>query len=587
VILKVTGKVAGVQYDRVGAIWFNGVEILRMTTPEPPSTHGKGIVWKVERDLTEYAGALFQQTGEVQVQIPNIINNVYTGVIYLSGQLWVYSGAAAAAAATNDTNTTNTTTTMKVTMASHVISLTNPPGQQNDAWSEMAISGNQSKIVSFVFPMSNTARRAHIDLYASGHACEEFWYTNPPDSIAKKYGMCGGGSTRILQLSIDGRVAGVQPPFPVIYTGGINPLLWRPQTGIYSFNIPPYFFDISPFLERLQDGKPHMFDVKVLGNSDKGQWNIDPVLVIFDDDDDNDDDIGEISDGGHHEKMIQLQFDSTPNDGKYQLAQNGPVVIISNSTEAFANGTSVSNITWVETLTSELVIENIVRGIPTTTTSKITSSITNSLLGENRQVTSSHLQTELSSSAYNRLQELDYPMTVHMENYDLKHSFLIWADIDIVLKHSVGPYNKSVVAELTSPFMYQDRILANATYSRSTDPNRTVVIQQGSSHQMTRVSQEDETLVCWNQDIAANQGFVTILKEFSGECHPILESFCTIFDTCSPRIETATTVRTQNDASFVTSNRDETDIPFLVRHPRFILRAEFSREKQEETESVS
>ena len=29
-------------------------------------------------------------------------------------------------------------------------------------------------------------------------------------------------------------------PFPVVYTGGLNPLLWRPITGIESFDVVPY-----------------------------------------------------------------------------------------------------------------------------------------------------------------------------------------------------------------------------------------------------------------------------------------------------------------------------------------------------------
>ena len=48
-------------------------------------------------------------------------------------------------------------------------------------------------------------------------------------------------------------MAGLLFPFPVIYTGGVCPLLWRPLTGLYSFNVPPYQFDLAPFLGLLND----------------------------------------------------------------------------------------------------------------------------------------------------------------------------------------------------------------------------------------------------------------------------------------------------------------------------------------------
>ena len=34
VVLEWHGEVAGVQFDRAGALWLGGVEILRTTTPE-------------------------------------------------------------------------------------------------------------------------------------------------------------------------------------------------------------------------------------------------------------------------------------------------------------------------------------------------------------------------------------------------------------------------------------------------------------------------------------------------------------------------------------------------------------------------
>ncbi|GAB4849388.1 hypothetical protein Ancab_004184 [Ancistrocladus abbreviatus] len=49
----------------------------------------------------------------------------------------------------------------------------------------------------------------------------------------------------------------------VIYTGGINPVLWRPITGIGSFDLPTYDIEITPFLGRLLDGKTHKLEFSV------------------------------------------------------------------------------------------------------------------------------------------------------------------------------------------------------------------------------------------------------------------------------------------------------------------------------------
>jgi hypothetical protein len=52
VLLKVHGSIAGVQYDRAGALWLAGVELLRTTTPEPTTPC---IEWDIEQDVTSYS----------------------------------------------------------------------------------------------------------------------------------------------------------------------------------------------------------------------------------------------------------------------------------------------------------------------------------------------------------------------------------------------------------------------------------------------------------------------------------------------------------------------------------------------------
>lgn len=42
----------------------------------------------------------------------------------------------------------------------------------------------------------------------------------------------GGGPFREVRLLVDGQVAGVAFPYAVIFTGGINPSVWRWELGI-------------------------------------------------------------------------------------------------------------------------------------------------------------------------------------------------------------------------------------------------------------------------------------------------------------------------------------------------------------------
>src|SRR5213075_1128046 len=53
------------------------------------------------------------------------------------------------------------------------------------------------------------------------------------------------------------------PVYPWIYTGGIDPLLWRPIPGVQTFNFVPYRVDLTPFAGLLSNGQPHQVGVRV------------------------------------------------------------------------------------------------------------------------------------------------------------------------------------------------------------------------------------------------------------------------------------------------------------------------------------
>ena len=255
VVVELTGAVAGVQYDRAGALWFAGVELLRVTTPEPDSD---GIRWQVRRDVSDYR-AIFQASANATLAIPNTVDSTYTGALNMSGALH-FSKANSGSDGPPP--------------ADAVFPLLDAASAANP-WGAMTL--NTWTNSTFKLPRRD-AIRGTLEIFASGHACEEFWYTNVPDAYTNATGMCGGGPYREILVLIDGTVVGAALPPPVIYTGGICPLLWRPLTGIYSFSVPPHRFDLAPVLGLLNDGRPHEFSVTVVGA--ESSWFIDPSLFL-------------------------------------------------------------------------------------------------------------------------------------------------------------------------------------------------------------------------------------------------------------------------------------------------------------------
>lgn len=124
--------------------------------------------------------------------------------------------------------------------------------------------------------------KAVIEIYVSFHGNDEFWYSNPPDSYIETNNLITGrghGSYREVFVTIDGNLVGSVIPFPVIFTGGINPLFWEPIVAIGAFDVPSYDFDLTPFLGLLLDGKTHSFGLGV--SESISFWLVDANLHLW------------------------------------------------------------------------------------------------------------------------------------------------------------------------------------------------------------------------------------------------------------------------------------------------------------------
>lgn len=156
---------------------------------------------------------------------------------------------------------------------------------------------SSSKNASSVFTLpsdeaSNTVtlprnvRRAAFSISACGQATEEFWWGNVPDEHVGTFDattgpLYGHANFRQVEILLDGRVIGIHWPFPVIFTGGVAPGLWRPIVGIDAYDLREHEIDITyvtlastlntldhvyrPLLGQLCDGLPHTFEIRVTG----------------------------------------------------------------------------------------------------------------------------------------------------------------------------------------------------------------------------------------------------------------------------------------------------------------------------------
>ncbi|CAE6467104.1 unnamed protein product, partial [Rhizoctonia solani] len=265
----------GTQYDRLSSLYLDHVEIWRHSSAEPTKT---GTVWTALKDLTPYT-SLLSKNGTLLMDFSNIISADLglDGVFYVTLTAAFYSDALKAPSGTKPpaeaviplSNLSPDHSNYFTISDSAVGGVSNVtiPSNAVSAVVEVYCSGNSAEEFWYLIP--SNAVSAVVEVYCSGNSAEEFWYLNTPDEIASYFSPAAGlvtkGPFREVQVLVDGKLAGVVWPFPVIYTGGVTPTNWRPLTSYGAYNQPTYFVDITPFLPTLTDSAPHNITLSVLG----------------------------------------------------------------------------------------------------------------------------------------------------------------------------------------------------------------------------------------------------------------------------------------------------------------------------------
>ncbi|GLJ37509.1 hypothetical protein SUGI_0762140 [Cryptomeria japonica] len=236
---KATSK--GRQFDRIAAVWLSGIEILRTSTAEPTKT---GIEWTIEKDITKYS-ALLKTNQTLVVELGNLVDKTYTGIYRVNITFHFYKH----------------------------------PQQQD------SLIPPYSSPADHILPISNSFPENVLEIFVSFHENDESWYLNPPNDYIEANNltnMPGNGAFREVVVLIDGVEVSAVWPFPVIFTGGLNPLFWRPVVAIGAFDLPTYDLEITPFVGKLLDGKNHTFGLRV--TDALNVWLVDANMHLWVDD---------------------------------------------------------------------------------------------------------------------------------------------------------------------------------------------------------------------------------------------------------------------------------------------------------------
>jgi hypothetical protein len=255
-VLEWRAACRGVQVNRIFGVWLAGAELLRGSTAAPPPN---GIVWSVSKDVTKYASLLATPgKSTLAVYLGNLVNATLTGVYHTKVTLHLYLRPAP----------TTTRPPPATAPADLVVPMSRAPPLNGGLWFPIQSAAD---VASKSVALPSNTYRAVLELYVSFHDDDELWYENQPGYQ--------NGPFREVTARVDGVLAGAVCPFPVIYPGGIYPLLWRPIAPIGSFNLPTYDIELTPFLGKLLDGKAHEFAFAVTNAVDA--WYVDANLHLW------------------------------------------------------------------------------------------------------------------------------------------------------------------------------------------------------------------------------------------------------------------------------------------------------------------
>lgn len=236
----------GQQYDRLAELFFGDVEIWRTSTAMPIQS---GIYWSFQKDMSVF-DVLLRQEQKIILDLGNVVDgNLYTGIYNLTLEALYFDDSYIEGFHPADA----------------IYPISNLTSAQNKT-PVFSLPDDAGSVTLSDLPRN--VKAAVVSLMASGNSAEEFWYTNVPSEFVDTFdddgSVYGYSPFREVQLLIDGQLAGVSWPFSILFTGGVDPGLWRPIVGIDTYDLPSFEIDVTPWLGLLCDGQDHTFQIQVV-----------------------------------------------------------------------------------------------------------------------------------------------------------------------------------------------------------------------------------------------------------------------------------------------------------------------------------
>src|SRR3984957_6684488 len=257
----------GVQFDRTASLYIANANLYFGTTPEPLATLTN--TWHIERDVTDYS-ALFATPQQGTIVLTNCttdcpppFNTTLNGVFTVNANLEFYPanrGHGDDSTRDKDDNDHHGKRT-----PDQVLPLTQTNG--SGGINLPATLGSPTDQLSTTFTLPTNTEQAYLDVVAQSQFIDEQWYGCFPNDLASindVYG-CGNTDFRETEVTIDGKLAGIAPVSPWVYTGFL-PDQWVPTPGLQTLEFATYRVNLTQFAGLLNNGQPHTVATSVFND---------------------------------------------------------------------------------------------------------------------------------------------------------------------------------------------------------------------------------------------------------------------------------------------------------------------------------
>ncbi|EEF41482.1 Peptide-N4-(N-acetyl-beta-glucosaminyl)asparagine amidase A, putative [Ricinus communis] len=255
----------------ISGLWLGGIELLRTSTPKLTTSKLRDI-WKVRKDITRYA-SLYEQTNlNLTMKFHTIVNSVSNGVCNVYATLLFHKNSFITVPL--DSKGLKLPVSSDQQETSDMASVIERALDFYDTPSDLIIPISNDGDNGFWFRMKNELDLLSKQILIHKIPVGLFW-----NFMFHFMDMMSNDAYREVLVPIDRSSLGSEPPFPVVFASEINPLFWKPIVAIGAFNLHSYDFEVTPFLEKVLDGKVHEFGVGV-GNA-VPHWLVDANFHLW------------------------------------------------------------------------------------------------------------------------------------------------------------------------------------------------------------------------------------------------------------------------------------------------------------------